>query len=296
MSEPTTWHHARGRFAVDHPIVVGILNVTPDSFSDGGQLVTVDQALERAREMVAAGADVLDVGGESTRPQGAFAVDADEELRRVIPVIRLLERELPGTPISVDTTKSVVAERALGAGAAIVNDVSAFRLDAKMGEVCAAAGAGVILMHSRGGVSEMATYAHAAYDALVEDVVAELGGRVDGALAAGVPREAIVVDPGIGFSKRTEHSLAMIAGLSRLVSLGYPVLVGASRKRFVGELTGETVPAARVIGTVAVNVAALERGARLFRVHDIKENRQALDVAWAVINAVPVTAAAAVGR
>jgi dihydropteroate synthase len=295
MSHPTIWRYTSGGLAIDRPIVVGILNVTPDSFSDGGLLLTVDQALERAREMVAAGADVLDVGGESTRPQGATMVSPDDELRRVIPVIQGLARELPNTPISVDTTKSVVAERALGAGAAIVNDVSAFRLDARMGTVCAAARAGVILMHSRGGVSDMATYAHAVYDSVVDDVVSELSGRVEAARAAGVSSESIVVDPGIGFSKRGEHSLAMIAGLSSVVALGYPVLVGASRKRFIGELTGETLPAARVIGTVAVNVAALERGARLFRVHDVKSNRQALDVVWAVINAAPVAAAAGRG-
>ena len=172
-----------------------------------------------------------------------------------------------------------------------MNDVSAFRLDPRMGAVCAGAGAGVVLMHSRGGVSDMATYAHAVYDSVVDDVVNELGGRIEAAQAAGVSNESIVVDPGIGFSKRSEHSLAMIAGLSRVVALGYPVLVGASRKRFIGELTGETVPAARVIGTVAAHVAALERGARLFRVHDVRPNRQALDVAWAVITAAPAAAA-----
>jgi dihydropteroate synthase len=294
MSEPMTWRHARGGLVIDRPMVVGILNVTPDSFSDGGQLSTVEQAIVRAMEMVSAGADVLDVGGESTRPQGATVVSLDEELRRVIPVVESLARELPNTPISVDTTKSAVAERALGAGAAIVNDVSAFRLDARMGAVCAAAGAGVVLMHSRGAVSDMATYAHALYDSVVDDVVNELGGRIEAALAARVSTDSIVVDPGIGFSKRGEHSLAMIAGLSRVVALGHPVLVGASRKRFVGELTGEALPAARVIGTVAVHLAALERGARLFRVHDVKPNRQALDVAWAVINAAPV--AVATGR
>ena len=295
MSHLVTWRHARGSLVIDHPIVVGILNVTPDSFSDGGQLSTVDQALDRANEMVAAGADVLDVGGESTRPQGASVVNLDEELRRVIPVIESLARNLPKTPISVDTSKSVVAERALVAGAAIVNDVSALRLDPRMGAVGAAAGAGVVLMHSRGGVSDMATYTHAVYDSVVDDVVRELGDRIQAALAAGVSSESIVVDPGIGFSKRGEHSLAMISGLSRIVALGYPVLVGASRKRFIGELTGESVPATRVIGTVAVHLMALERGARLFRVHDVKANRQALDVAWAVMSAAPVAAPAGRG-
>ena len=290
MSDVPTWRHACGGLVIDHPIVLGILNVTPDSFSDGGQLVTVEQALRRATEMIAAGADILDVGGESTRPQGASAVSVDEELRRVIPVVESLARDFPTTPISVDTTKSAVAERALDAGAAIVNDVSAFRVDSRMGRVCADTGAGVVLMHSRGGVSDMATYAHAVYDSVVDDVVNELAGRLEVARDAGVSANSIVVDPGIGFSKRGEHSLAILAGLTQVVALGHPVLVGASRKRFIGELTGESEPAARVIGTVAAHVVALERGARLFRVHDVRPNRQALDVAWAVINAVPVSA------
>ena len=285
MSEPTTWQHARGGLVIDRPIVVGILNVTPDSFSDGGQWMTLERATLRGLEMVADGADAIDVGGESTRPHGAAVVSTDEELRRVIPVIQSLCRELPGTPISIDTTKSVVAERAMAAGAAIVNDVSGFRLDPRMGEVCAAGGAGVILMHSRGGVSDMSTYTHAVYDSVMDDVITEVSHSVNAALAAGVPGESIAVDPGIGFAKRTEHSLAVIAGLSRVVALGYPVMVGASRKRFIGELTGKRVAADRIMGTVAVNIAALERGARLFRVHDVRQNRQALDVAWAVVTA-----------
>jgi dihydropteroate synthase len=285
MSGSQTWHHAGGSLTIDRPLIAGILNVTPDSFSDGGHWTTVEHATTRAKEMVAEGADLIDVGGESTRPQGAHAIDAEEELHRVIPVIESLRREIPHTPISIDTTKSSVAEQALAAGAVIVNDVSGFRLDPRMGEVCVRARAGVILMHSRGDVTDMATYAHATYDSVVDDVLAELNHWITAALAVGIPAEAIVVDPGIGFSKRKEHSLAVIAGLARIVALGYPVMVGASRKRFIGDLTGETVAAARIMGTVAVNVSALERGARLFRVHDVRQNRQALDVAWAVRNA-----------
>jgi dihydropteroate synthase len=292
MLPPAVWRHARGTLAIDRPIVVGILNVTPDSFSDGGELATVEQAVARAVEMVGQGADVLDIGGESTRPQGASAVSGDEEARRVLPVVRALARALPDTLLSVDTSKSAVAERALAEGAAIVNDVSAFRLDERMGAVCAAAGAGVILMHSRGGVSDMATYAHAEYDSVVDDVVSELNDRVGWARASGVAARSIVLDPGIGFAKRSAHSLAVIAGLGRVAALGFPVLIGVSRKRFIGELTGEDVPAGRVAGTVAANVAALERGARLFRVHDVRPNRQALDVAWAVLTAAPSPAEA----
>jgi dihydropteroate synthase len=285
MSASLTWRHANGALTIDRPIVVGILNVTPDSFSDGGRWTSVQQAVAHAKEMVAEGADIIDVGGESTRPQGAVSVDTDEELRRVMPVIDSLRSEIPDTLLSIDTTKSDVAEQALAAGAAIVNDVSAFRLDPGMGEVCARRGAGVILMHSRGGVTDMATYAHAVYDSVVDEVVAELSHWISAARAAGIRDDAIVVDPGIGFSKRKEHSLAVVAGLPHIVALGYPVMLGASRKRFIGDITGESVAAARIMGTVAVNVAALERGARLFRVHDVKQNRQALDVAWAVHNA-----------
>lgn len=285
MLPPTAWKHAHGQLTIDRPIVMGILNVTPDSFSDGGQLATVEQAVDRAVQLVALGADLLDVGGESTRPQGAVQVSASEELERVIPVIRALVRALPDTLVSVDTVKSGVAAAAIEAGAAIVNDVSGFRIDARMRVICAAAGVGVVLMHSRGGVADMASYAHANYGSVVDDVVVELGERVADARDAGVGAECIVLDPGIGFAKRGAHSLAMLNGLAAVTALGFPVLIGVSRKRFIAELTDEPVPANRVAGTVAANVAALERGARLFRVHDVRPNRQALDVAWAIMTA-----------
>jgi dihydropteroate synthase len=234
--------------------------------------------------MAAEGADGIDVGGESTRPQGARPVDEAEEIARVVPVIRELRRRLPAVLLSVDTVKSGVARAALDAGADVVNDVSAFRLDPAMAKTCAASGAGVILMHSRGAVHDMATFDHAHYsDDPTGDVLAELRERVGLARAAGVPDESIVVDPGIGFSKRGMHSLRVLAELPRLVALGYPVMVGVSRKRFIGEINGVSEASARVHGTVGANVAALERGARLFRVHDVAPNRQALDVAWAVM-------------
>src|SRR4051812_49119548 len=200
MTEPAIWRHAQGEIAIDRPIVFGILNVTPDSFSDGGSWTSVEDAVAHARTMVAEGADVVDVGGESTRPQNAAPVSAVEELRRVLPVIQAIRDELPRIPISVDTTKSDVAEAALAEGAAIVNDVSGFRLDPRMANVCSAASAGVIVMHSRGGVSDMATYVHANYESVVEEVAAELHHWVMAARAAGVGPEAIVVDPGIGFA------------------------------------------------------------------------------------------------
>jgi dihydropteroate synthase len=278
------WQLADRTIPLDRPLLMGILNVTPDSFSDGGQFVTVEQVVDHARQLVALGADILDVGGESTRPQGAKAVGVEEELRRVIPSIRALATELPDVLISVDTTKAAVAQAAIRAGAVIVNDVSGLRLDRDMPEVCARGKVGVVIMHSRGGVSDMATYDHAHYESVVDEVRRELAGQIEVAQAAGVAPESIAVDPGIGFAKRGVHSLAVLSGLNSIADMGHPVLVGVSRKRFIAELTDEPVPTNRVAGTVAANVVALERGARIFRVHDVRPNRQALDVAWAIVN------------
>lgn len=270
---------------IDRPYVVGILNTTPDSFSDGAQFESAERALEQARRMRDEGADVIDIGGESTRPQGAAIVSVDEEVRRVVPVVRAVRAAMPDMLISVDTTKSEVAEAAIGGGADIINDVSGFRLDPRMGEIAARTRAGVVLMHSRGGVAEMATYRHAEYTDVVHDVVDELRASLARAGAAGVREAAIVLDPGIGFSKRTEHSLRVLSELTDVVALGRPVLVGVSRKRFVGELSGVELARDRIAGTVGANVAALMRGARLFRVHDVAPNRQALDVAWGIVQA-----------
>ena len=267
---------------LDRPVVIGVLNVTPDSFSDGGRFAAIDAAVAHAETMVAEGADIIDIGGESTRPQGAKPVEVTEEMWRVMPVLRELRRALPDTPISVDTVKSEVAAAALDEGAQIVNDVSGFRLDAKMAATCVQKRAGVVLMHSRGDVSEMATHRVASYEDVVDEMLRELRARVDAAREAGVDEECIVVDPGIGFSKRSEHSLAVLAALPRLAAWGYPVLVGVSRKRFVGEITGVAEPAERVHGTTGANIAALDRGAMLFRVHDVRAARQSLDVAWAI--------------
>jgi dihydropteroate synthase len=279
------WVHSGGAIALDRPIVMGILNVTPDSFSDGGDFFSAADALARTEVMLAEGADIIDVGGESTRPQGATPVDADEERRRVLPVIAAARRRFADAVISIDTVKAGVAEDALREGATIVNDVSAFRLDAHMADVCANAGAGVVLMHSRGGVSDMATFEHATYgNDVMGEVIDELLPRAQAAEAAGVRREAIVLDPGIGFSKRSDHSVAVLSELPRLTEMGYPVLIGVSRKRFVGELTGIREAAQRVHGTTGANVMALAGGARIFRVHDVGAARQALDVAWAILH------------
>jgi dihydropteroate synthase len=278
------WHHATGALALDRPRIVGIVNVTPDSFSDGGRLQTLDDVRRHVERLVAEGADVIDIGGESTRPQGAMPVDASEELRRVLPAIQSTVADCPGIPVSVDTVKARVAADALAAGASIVNDVSGFRLDAGMPLVCARAGAGVVLMHSRGDVADMATFVHAVYgDDAVGEVIAELRAGVQRAENAGVESHRIVLDPGIGFSKRGEQSLAMLSQLNRFTAMGYPVLVGVSRKRFIGEITKAAAPSERTAGTLGANVVALERGARLFRVHDVKPSRDALDVAWAIM-------------
>lgn len=276
------WRIAGGAVALDRPRILGILNVTPDSFSDGGRYATLDAALARAETLIEEGADLIDLGGESTRP-GARAVDANAELGRILPVLREIVRRWPSVPVSVDTVKGEVARAALAEGAAAVNDVSGLRLDSTMAEVVAEANAGVIVMHSRGEVERMARYEMAEYGPdPVGEMVAELEGALERARAAGIGEANIVVDPGLGFSKRTEHSIAAVARLERFIALGHPVLLGPSRKRFVGELSGGLPAEDRLEGTLAVCVAGLLRGARLFRVHDVRAARRALDVAEAI--------------
>lgn len=282
--EAPVWATARGPLTLERPRIVGILNVTPDSFWDGGRHASLDAAVAHAAALIEQGADVIDVGGESTRP-GARAVPPAEELERVLPVVRELARRWPDLIISVDTVKAEVARAALGEGAAVVNDVSGLRLDPRLGEVAAEAGAGVVLMHSRGSVERMASYDLAEYGPdPVGEITLELAAALERAAAAGLPPSAIVLDPGLGFSKRTEHSAAVIAQLGRILALGRPVLVGPSRKRFVGELAGGLPPEDRLEGTIAACVVALQRGARLFRVHDVLPVRRALTVAEALLS------------
>jgi dihydropteroate synthase len=278
---PAAWETARGAIRLDRPLVVGILNVTPDSFSDGGRFLEPDAALRHAESLVAAGADLLDLGGESTRPGAPAPVPAQEEWRRLAPVIEAVSARFPAVPLSVDTMKSGVAERALDAGAWILNDVSGLRHDARLAEVCAAAGAGLVLMHSRGTVSEMATYRYASYDDVTAEVTAELADAVRRAEERGVPAGAVVVDPGLGFAKRPEHNLALLDRLEALAALGRPILVGPSRKRFLA-LDADRPPEERDVATAAACVLAYERGAALFRVHDVATAREALDLAHAV--------------
>jgi dihydropteroate synthase len=284
MSDP--WL-VRGRIvALDRPLVMGIINVTPDSFSDGGSFFSPGAALAHAARLLVEGADILDIGGESTRPQGAEPVSADEELRRILPIVRALSVEHPDALLSVDTVKSSVAEAAIQAGAHIVNDVSGLRLDPEMAVVCARHEVGVVVMHSRGGVEDMATYAHAVYagDPL-DEVLDELRERVEVALESGIMRSRIAVDPGVGFGKRTNHSLRLLGCLERFVAWGLPVVVGVSRKRFIGEITGAVEPRQRTFGSVGAAVSAFERGASIFRVHDVAPTRHALDVAAAIRDA-----------
>ncbi len=283
VGERAAWVMRGRALRLDRPFILGILNVTPDSFSDGGTFLAPDAALAHAGRMVAEGADMLDIGGESTRPQGAKAVSAAEESQRVLPVIERVRARFPDLPLSVDTVKADVAEASLAAGADIVNDVSGLRLDKRMADVCAKSGAGVIVMHSRGTVSDMSTYEHAHYDRVVTEVIGELVARVALAERAGVAATAIAVDPGIGFSKRPEHSLALLAHLREFAALGYPLVLGVSRKRVVG--TPGDDPSQRAEGTNAVNVLGLAAGARVFRVHDVLAARRALDVAWSVLQA-----------
>lgn len=278
---PAAWITARGPIQLDRPVIVGILNLTPDSFSDGGRFLAPDAALAQSDRLLADGAAVLDLGGESTRP-GSEPVPEAEELERVLPVLQALVHRHPGVPVSVDTVKASVAARALDAGAAIVNDVSALRLDPAMGPVVARGGAGVVLMHSRGTVSTMARLDDAEYAPDVVTVVREeLRGALDRALAAGVGVDRIALDPGFGFAKTAEQNLLLCDRLGMLASLGRPILVGPSRKRFLGSVTGREIPE-RDVATAAACVVAFERGARLFRVHNVAVTRDALAVVAAV--------------
>jgi dihydropteroate synthase len=285
-SGPTQWQLRTRSLSLERPLVVGILNLTPDSFSDGGQWTGMDAALAQAERMAAEGADLLDLGGESTRP-GAAEVSADEELARVIPVLRALRARLE-LPLSVDTRRSAVARAALDDGAEVINDVSALA-DPEMAAAVAAAGAGLVLMHMRGTPATMQSLAE--YADVVDDVVAELRPSLAGALDAGIALERIVVDPGIGFAKTGQHNLELIARLDEIAAaLGRPVLLGASRKAFLGALLGGMPAAERDAATVGACVAGLARGARIFRVHQVKAARQALDVADAVFRVeVPCT-------
>ena len=267
--------------ALPRPLVMGVLNVTPDSFSDGGKFLSLAAAVERAFQMVGEGADLIDVGGESTRP-GSEPVEAAEELRRVLPVIERLAGRV-GVPLAVDTYKSEVAAAAVRAGAAIVNDVSGGRLDPEMAWTVAETKAHWILGHLRGTPREMQQ------DPVYKDVVAEVGDELM-ALAAvaeekGVSRDAILVDPGIGFGKTLDHNLSLLKHLDELVARGRPVCIGTSRKGFLGKLLGGAPPEDRLEGSAATAALAVAAGVALIRVHDVKSIARVVSVAAAVTNA-----------
>ncbi len=263
---------------LDRVRLMGILNVTENSFYDGGKYAAKDEGLRQAEKMVREGADIIDVGGESSRP-GAQPVEEAVEIERVVPIIEAIAKEF-GTPISVDTVKSGVARAALEAGADIVNDISALRFDGRMAEVVAKSGANVVLMHMQGTPRNMQT------DPRYEDVVGELIGffdeRVEFALGNGIDREKIIIDPGIGFGKKLEHNLEILSQLQAFGKYGLPVLVGVSRKSMIGALLGDVPPSERLYGTLGAHMTAAESGAAILRVHDVKEHREMLEIAYRI--------------
>lgn len=266
------------RLSLDRPRIMGILNVTPDSFSDGGRYSSLDSALRRGVALAVEGADIIDVGGESTRP-GAAVVSLQEELDRVVPVIEAVSREV-SIPLSVDTNKAAVAHAAVAVGAEFVNDISGLQFDPKMAETVAATGAGLFLMHTRGRPEQMQQ--DTVYADLLGEVTASLRQGIEQATAAGVSLDKIAVDPGIGFGKSVDGNLELLRRLSELQSLGRPLLLGTSRKSFIGRIIGQADPQQRLAGSLATVALGVQRGAHIFRVHDVRPSREAALMAWSV--------------
>lgn len=263
------------------PAIMGILNITPDSFSDGGDYKHVDAAVERAQEMVKQGAGIIDIGGESTRP-GAQRVSSEEQKRRILPVVKSVSDALPDVLISVDTTSQDVAEAALERGAGMINDISAGREDPAILQLAAEQAVPVCLMHMQNDPQTMQDNPH--YEDVVTEVCDFLHARAQFAMVQGISPQRIVLDPGIGFGKTFEHNIALLAHLDRICALGFPVLLGASRKRFIGELDPSAAPRQRVAGSCAATVLAAMQGVAVFRVHDVFEHAQALRVVQAVFS------------
>lgn len=279
ISPSGTWRTSRRVLSLNRPLIMGILNVTPDSFSDGNRFIDPRKAVERGLEMVAEGADILDIGGESTRP-GAALVSAEEEIKRVIPVISGLANRVK-CAISIDTWKSSVARAAIDAGAEIINDISGFTFDDQMAEVVARSGSGAVLMHTRGTPREMQK--NTDYDDLVGEVLMSLQHSVALASQAGICSDRIVVDPGIGFAKTAHHNLEILRRLREFSALGLPVLVGSSRKSFIGTVLNRE-PGQRLPGTAATVALAVANGASILRVHDVQAMRDVADMTHAVTN------------
>ncbi|MBF0607921.1 MAG: dihydropteroate synthase [Candidatus Magnetobacterium sp. LHC-1] len=263
---------------INRVCVMGILNVTPDSFSDGGRFLDKTRAVQRAVDMVAEGADIIDVGGISTRP-GSEAVDVEEELRRVLPVVEALSGKID-VPVSVDTYRAVVAEAALSAGASIINDISAMQFDPEMAAVVAKSDAGIVLMHIKGTPKDMQL--NPVYGDVVEEVCTYLRQRSDAAQRAGIAASRIIVDPGLGFGKTLEHNLSLINNLGRLKDLGHPILIGPSRKAFVGHITNVAAPGDRLMGSAAAVAISVYNGASVVRVHDVREMVQVVRAVEAI--------------
>ncbi|PPD38195.1 MAG: dihydropteroate synthase [Methylobacter sp.] len=260
------------------PLIMGILNITPDSFSDGGRYSDLESAVQQVQKMLREGVDIIDIGGESTRP-GADPVPADEQIRRVVPVITAI-RQFTDTLISIDTTSSEVAKAAIEAGANMINDVSGGLNDREMLALAAETDVPIILMHSQGSPKTMQDSPY--YEDVVREVLEALQLRAAAALAAGVKKENIAIDPGIGFGKRKQDNLDLLAHLEIFVGLGFPVLLGTSRKRFMGSICDVSEPAELVTATAVTTALGVMAGVKVFRVHDVRENRQAADVAWAI--------------
>ena len=262
------------------PQIMGILNLTPDSFSDGGLYLSVDQALTRAKEMVLQGADIIDIGGESTRP-GSKPVSVTEQKQRVLEICKALHEEFGNSiTLSIDTTHAEVAAAVLDAGVTLVNDISAGRDDPKMFALCAEREVPIVLMHMQGTPETMQKNPH--YDDVVTEVRDFLIQRADAAQQSGIKPEHIMIDPGIGFGKTSQHNLALLDGLAKFVDTEYPVLLGTSRKRFMGKLANTDKPEALVHATCATTALGVRDGVSMFRVHDIAANRQAADIAFAI--------------
>ena len=264
------------KVAMNKPTIMGILNVTPDSFSDGGQFNSLKSGLEQSQRMILAGADMLDIGGESTRP-GADFVEPEQEIERTAPVISAI-RETSDIPISIDTRKGTVADAAMTAGATMINDVSGLSFDPQLADIAMKNAVPICIMHAQGAPKTMQESPE--YKDVVLDVFEYLASRIEVAIAAGIRLENIVVDPGIGFGKTQAHNIALLRSLSVFHGLGCPILLGASRKRFIGAIGDAPEPADRVAGSVAVTLAGIAQGVQIHRVHDVFETRQAVAL-WA---------------
>jgi dihydropteroate synthase len=270
------------KITLDRPIIMGILNVTPDSFSDGGRFKDPKQAALRALEMAEEGADIIDIGGESSRP-GSLKISAEEEIKRILPVIKFFREKNTQTPVSVDTYKAETAGRAVSAGADMINDISAGNFDPPIMSVAAESGAAYVIMHMNGEPGSMQDAPQYSGAGVVSDIRHFFEIRIKAALSAGIRKESLVLDPGIGFGKTLRHNLEILESLKDFTVLGFPVLVGTSRKAMIGKILGKT-PAERIFGTAATVALSVAKGASILRVHDVKEMKDTAAMADAMVN------------